>query len=204
MKTKKTFILASASPRRKLLLEQAGYLFDVIPSQVDESQVDIAGLTPEQAACRLALAKAEDVAAAHPNRPVLAADTVVDSDGTLIGKPADITDAEQILRRLFARPHRVITAMALVWKARNLEIVESCTTWVYPRKITEEQLSAYLGSGDWQGKAGAYGIQEVNDAFVERIDGSFTNVVGLPMERIQALLGKAGIVPFPAESENGA
>lgn len=204
MKTENTFILASASPRRKLLLEQAGYRFDVIPSQVDEAAVDVTGLPCDQAASRLALAKAKDVAASCPNRLVLAADTVVDSDGTLIGKPADAAEAEAILRRLFGKPHRVITGIALVWKSRNVERTESCTTWVYPKIITERQLSDYLASGDWQGKAGAYGIQEINDAFVERIDGSFSNVVGLPMERVQFLLQQWGIVPSRTEAERSA
>lgn len=200
MKTENTFILASASPRRKSLLSQAGYVFEVIPSRVDESAVDIAGLTPEQAACRLALAKAKDVAASYPDRLILAADTIVESDGMLIGKPADITEAEKILRRLFARPHRVITGIALVSRSQNLEIAQSCLTEVYPRTISERQLTDYLASGDWQGKAGAYGIQEIHDAFVERIDGSFTNVVGLPMEQVQILLCQSGILPLPKKT----
>ncbi|MEJ5259363.1 MAG: Maf family protein [Anaerohalosphaeraceae bacterium] len=204
MKPNGSFILASASPRRKLLLQQAGYRFEVIPSQVDESKVDICGLTCEQAAARLALAKAQDVAASYPDCLVLAADTVVDSDGTLIGKPADVAEAEAILRRLFRKPHRVITGIALVRKSRNLEICESCITWVYPKTITEEQLAAYLASGDWQGKAGAYGIQEINDAFVERIDGSFSNVVGLPMERVEPLLRQWGAFPAAGGNEKSA
>lgn len=204
MKTDSMFILASASPRRKLLLEQAGYYFEVFPSQVDETQVDCTGLTCEQAACRLAQAKVQDVAISYPDCLVLAADTVVDSDGTLIGKPADVFEAEAILRRLFRKPHRVITGLALIWKSQNVEMSESCVTWVYPKRITEEQLAAYLASGDWRGKAGAYGIQEINDAFVERIEGSFSNVVGLPMERVQFLLKQFGIVPLRRKNQTSA
>lgn len=196
MKTGCPLILASASPRRELLLKQAGYEFEVIPSQVDESHIEVSGLDCRQAAERLALAKARDVAALHPHRPVLAADTVVDADGQLIGKPADAADAEAILRRLFGKPHKVVTAVAFIWKSRQTEEVESQITWVYPRMLTEEQIADYIAGGSWHGKAGAYGIQETNDAFVDRIDGSFTNVVGLPMERVNSILKRAGIYPL--------
>lgn len=196
MKAGCPLILASASPRRKLLLEQAGYVFEVVPPQVDESHIDVSGLDCRQAAERLALAKAREVAASHPHRPVLAADTVVDADGQLIGKPADAVEAEAILRRLFGKPHKVITAVALVWKSQGIEKVESQITWVYPKMLTEEQIAAYIAGGSWKGKAGAYGIQETNDAFVERIDGSFTNVVGLPMEQVESILKRVGIYPL--------
>jgi septum formation protein len=190
-----SFILASASPRRKQLLERAGYRFEVIPSRVDESDFDADRMNCAEAARQLALAKAEDVAAAHPDRLVMGADTVVDLDGRLIGKPADAADAEAIIRRLFSRPHKVITGLALVWIKQGIRIAETDTTIVYPRKMTEAQIAEHITGGTWEGKAGAYAIQETGDRFVERIEGSFTNVMGLPMELVEGFLGDLQICP---------
>lgn len=183
-----SFILASASPRRKQLLEKAGYRFDVVPSRVDEEAFDAKGMDCTEAARQLALAKALDVAASHPDRLVMGADTVVDLDGRLIGKPADAADAEAITRQLFSRPHKVITGLALVWISRGIQIAETDTTIVYPRMLNEAQIAEHIAGGSWEGKAGAYAIQETGDRFVERIEGSFTNVMGLPIERVEKLL----------------
>ena len=183
-----TFILASASPRRKLLLERAGYRFDIICSNIDESTFDTAGADSVDHTKQLALAKANDVAQKYPARFVLGADTVVDFNGKIIGKPEDAAHAEQITRLLFSAPHKVITGIALVNIDRSLEIVEADTTIVYPKALTEQQIAEHIRKEDWKGKAGAYGIQETGDEFVERIEGSFTNVIGLPMELIEELL----------------
>lgn len=183
------FVLASASPRRQELLEKAGYRFRVVPSEVDEAAVNAAGLEAREVAERLALAKAEDVARRLPDDLVLGADTVVDWRGQVIGKPADAADAERITRMLFSEPHRVITGVALVRLRRGVRQVIADVTTVYPARLTEEQIAEHIRSGNWQGKAGAYGIQETGDTFVDHIEGSFTNVMGLPMERIDELLG---------------
>jgi len=183
-------ILASASPRRKDLLARAGYAFDVIVSDVDESAISSAGSSPAQHAEALARAKARSVAALHPDRLVLGADTLVDLDGEIIGKPTDRQDAERITRKLFSRPHEVITALALVRLADGVEVVQSDVTTVYPRKLTEQQIAEHIAGGAWEGKAGAYAIQEMGDAFIERIEGSLTNVVGLPMELLERLVTK--------------
>ena len=188
MHTQSQFILASASPRRKLLLEKAGYVFDVITSAVDESAFDTEGISSVEHTKQLALAKAKDVAQKHPNTLILGADTIVDFDGQIIGKPDDAAHAEQITRMLFSAPHKVITGIALVRIKDAVEIVKAETTIVYPKKLTEEQITEHIRKEDWRGKAGAYGIQETGDEFVERIEGSFTNVIGLPMEQIQKLL----------------
>jgi septum formation protein len=188
------FILASASPRRKELLEKAGYVFRVEPSQVDEEAFDTDGVNSEQHCQILALAKAKDVAGRFADMPVLGSDTVVDYDGQIIGKPVDAADAERITRILFSKPHKVITGVALVWKKKGIEIVQADTTIVYPRKLTEQQIQEHIAGGLWEGKAGAYGIQETGDEFVDRIEGSFTNVMGLPMERVEALLSTYGII----------
>jgi septum formation protein len=193
MKYEIQFILASASPRRKDLLQKAGYVFSVEPSGVDEEAFDTDGVSSEQHCRMLALAKAKDVAGRFPDMPVFGADTVVDYDGYIIGKPAGAADAERITRMLFSKPHKVITGIALVWGKKGIEIVEVDTTIVYPKRLTEQQIQEHIAGGLWEGKAGAYGIQETGDEFVERIEGSFTNVMGLPMERVERLLRSHGV-----------
>jgi septum formation protein len=184
------FILASASPRRKNLLTKAGYRFDVIPSNIDESAFCLEAVSSIDHTKRLALAKARAVAKKQPTQLVLAADTVVDFQDRIVGKPKDVRDAERITRMLFSAPHKVITAVALVKIDDGTEIIEVETTTVYPKKLTAGQIADHIKNGDWQGKAGAYGIRETGDRFVERIEGSFTNVIGLPIELVQNLLNK--------------
>ena len=184
------FILASASPRRKLLLEKAGYKFEVVVSDVDESKYPTTGaeVTSLSHTMELALAKAKDVAAKYPDKLVMGADTVVDFDGEIIGKPEDARHAEEITRMLFSAPHDVITGVALVRLCDNTEIVRAAITKVYPKKLTDAQIAEHIENGGWKGKAGAYGIQETGDEFVERLEGSFTNVIGLPMELVEEIL----------------
>jgi septum formation protein len=181
------FILASASPRRKELLERAGYNFKVIPSEIDESELE-KGRNVIEHAKKLALAKAKDVAARFPDLLVMGADTVVDFDGETIGKAFDAKDAEQIVRRLFSRPHKVITAVALVRLSDGNEIVNADTTVVYPRPMNEEQIAEHIKSQSWQGKAGSYAIQQGGDRFIEKLEGSYSNVMGLPMEMVKRML----------------
>lgn len=195
MKIKPQFILASASPRRKLLLEKAHFAFDIITSGVDESAFDTEGISSTEHTMQLAFAKAKDVAKQHPNKIVLGADTLVDFDGLIIGKPDDADHAEQITRMLFSAPHKVITGVAIVRIDPLVEIIEADTTIVYPKQLTEEQIAEHIRKEDWKGKAGAYGIQESGDEFVERIEGSFTNVIGLPMELTEKLLARLDIHP---------
>jgi septum formation protein len=125
--------LASASPRRRQLLAQAGYKFTVVVPDIDESGFPSEGLSPCEYAKRLALAKAKNVAAKFPESLVIGADTVVDYKGKIIGKPADAKQAEQITRKLFSKPHKVITAVAIVRLSDRTEIVESDTTAVHPK-----------------------------------------------------------------------
>jgi len=191
-KSKRPIILASTSPRRRQLLAEAGYKFTTIPPDIDESAfltdaIVPAGLTDEYAE-RLALAKAKNVAEKHPDCLVIGADTIVDFDGQIIGKPADAKEAEQITKKLFSRPHKVITAVAIVIMCDGVEVVESDCTTVYPKRLTDEQIAEHIKSGSWRDKAGAYAIKETGDEFVEKIEGSLTNVMGLPMELLQHLL----------------
>ncbi len=184
------FILASASPRRKRLLRKAGYQFDIVPSNIDESAFALEGISSLEHTRRLGLAKALAVGQKHPAELILAADTVVDFKGQIVGKPKDAADAERITRMLFSGPHKVVTAVAVVKIEDGIEIVETATTTVIPRKLTARQIAEHIKNGDWRGKAGAYGIQETGDHFIERIEGSFTNVMGMPMELVQTLLNK--------------
>jgi septum formation protein len=185
------FILASASPRRKELLERAGYKFIIDASGIDENGFDKAH--PVEFAAKLALAKANDVANRHRDMLVLGADTIAACDGLIIGKPADAADAERITRLLFSKPHKVITAVAVVRICDGLEISRADTTVVYPKKMTDDMIRKHLASGTWEGKAGAYAIQETGDEFVDRIEGSITNVMGLPMEIIAEIFAGLGI-----------
>ncbi len=185
---KPSLILASASPRRKQLLTQAGYKFRVHPSSIEESEFNAEGLEPREYAEELALAKAKDVAQNHPDSLVIGADTIAEVDGRVIGKPADAEHAEEIVRLLFSRPHRVITGVAIVRANDDIGVVASDTTVVYPRKMSDEQIAEHIAGGSWEGKAGAYAIQETGDAFVERIEGSLTNVMGMPVELLAGLL----------------
>ncbi len=185
-----SIILASASPRRRQLLTEAGYEFTVVSPEIDESGFEAERIEPCVYAKRLALAKAKSVAGDFPDRLVIAADTVVDFDGEIIGKPADAKEAERITRKLFSRPHKVITAVAVVRMDDGVELVESDSTTVYPRKMSEEQLAEHIKGGSWQDKAGAYAIKEDDDEFIEKIDGSLTNVMGLPMELLERMLKK--------------
>jgi septum formation protein len=179
-------ILASASPRRRQLLTEAGYKFEVVVSHVDESVFPTENVTSVEYAKQLAFAKANDVADKYSDSIVIGADTVVDFEGQIIGKPSDAKHAEEITRKLFSKPHKVITGLAIICKSRNLKIVEADTTIVYPRKLTDAQIAEHIESGIWQDKAGAYSISD-NDPFVDHIDGSLTNVMGMPMELFKRL-----------------
>jgi len=183
-----SIILASASPRRKELLAEAGYKFTSVIPNIDESAFPIERYTTCEYAKQLALAKAKSVAEKHPDSLVIGADTVVDFDGQIIGKPADAKQAQQITKKLFSRAHKVITAVAIVRLNDGTELVESDSTTIYPKKLTAEQIAEHIKGGTWRDKAGAYAIQETGDEFVEKIEGSLTNVMGLPMELLQRLL----------------
>lgn len=193
MKLKCPLILASSSPRRKKLLAQAGYKFKVVLSTVDEASASVKNASPAGLAGELALAKACQVAKKHPAALVIGADTVVDFNGRVIGKPTDADDARRIIRLLFSAPHNVITAVAIVGIDNGICVVEAETTTVYPKRLTERQIADYIETGRWRQKAGAYGIRETDDEFVEKIDGSLTNVMGLPMELVERLLSKLAV-----------
>jgi septum formation protein len=190
LKTTPTIILASSSPRRRELLLKAGYKFTVCVPDVDESEFETVGIAAVEFAEKLAFAKAGSITAKFPDSLVIGADTIVDCDGLIIGKPADAADGLRITKMLFSRPHKVITGLAIIRLADGVQTVTSDITTVYPKKLSAEQIDEHIKSQAWQGKAGAYAIQENGDEFIEKIDGSFTNVMGLPMELLQDLLNK--------------
>jgi septum formation protein len=187
------FILASGSPRRRELLSQAGYQFELIPADIDESQYPPSAM-PAEVAELLATRKAAVVSVRHPDAATLAADTVVALGPKTIGKPVDRADARRMLSQLSGTRHEVITAVCVQCPGAGIAAVRVVRSEVHMRPLSEAELEAYLDTGLWQGKAGAYGIQD-NDPFVTRIDGSLSNIVGLPMDETRALLSAAGVLP---------
>jgi septum formation protein len=183
-------ILASSSPRRAQLLREAGYAFTVQPANVDEDALFARGLSPTVLAAALAAMKADAVAARFPDDVTLAADTVVALGDAPIAKPADERDAREMIRRLSGTTHTVITGVALRHPAKSLRFDATATSSVNMRRLSDPDIDQYLATGLWHGKAGGYGIQDP-DPIVSCIAGSFTNVIGLPMELTRDLLAKA-------------
>jgi len=185
-----TFVLASSSPRRAQLLTEAGYRFSVIEPPIAEPTGPVGHLPPAQQAEALAYFKARSVVdAARPPLPVLGADTVVALGGEVFGKPRDAADARAMLATLAGTRHEVITGVALIG-AGGTRLLASGVTGVHMRRLSKAELDAYIAGGGWEGKAGSYGIQDADDPFVESYEGSFTNVVGLPMEMLRGLFAQ--------------
>jgi septum formation protein len=175
-------VLASASPRRRELLRLAGIPCTVRPGDVDESP--LAGESPGDHVRRLAEAKARAVR--RPGETVLGADTVVVIDGLILGKPRDAADASRMLRLLSGRAHDVITGVCLLRDETCQNLSE--TTKVRFSKLTGSEIDLYVAAGEPLDKAGAYGIQGAASKFIERIEGCYFNVVGLPMSRVYKVL----------------
>ena len=189
-------ILASSSPRRQQLLTEAGYRFQIVPSDFDEDSLGM-GFPPGDLAERLAEMKADSVSLKHPNDVVLAADTVVAYLDTVLGKPKSPADAERMLRTLSGTAHTVITGVAVFHRSASLFRHARVMSAVHMRTLTDEEIARYVASRNWEGKAGGYGIQDP-DPFVTRTSGSQSNIVGLPMELVTECLSDAGIRPDPA------
>lgn len=186
-------LLASASPRRRQLLVRAGLRFEVQPADVDESPLP--GETPRQHAARLAEAKARAVARARgasPPRIVLGADTIVVLGERILGKPSDAAHAIAMLEDLVGRTHRVITAVAVL-RSDDLALHRACVeSRVSMRPAQREEIDRYVASGEPLDKAGAYAIQGEGRRFVTRVEGSESNVIGLPVDETLELLRAAG------------
>jgi septum formation protein len=182
-------ILASSSPRRRELLSLVGIAHDVLPADIDESYLP--GESPPKHAERLAREKAATVAAMAPDAVTIGADTIVVVDGDVLGKPRDAAHAADMLRRLSGRSHRVLTAVAAVWRGATLSAVEE--VGVTFRRLTDREIAAYIATGEPMDKAGAYGIQGYGATVVERVDGDYFAVMGLALNRLVRLLELLGL-----------
>lgn len=178
--------LASASPRRAELLRAAGIEFDVMPAHVDESAQP--GEAPHVYVRRVAEEKARVVVARSRDRLILAADTIVVVDGAMLGKPVDDDDAKRMLSLLSGRRHEVLTAVVIYGSGMGAPLIEADRTEVEFAPLTEFEIDWYIATGEPRDKAGAYAIQGYASRFVARIDGSYSNVVGLPIALVYEML----------------
>ena len=184
-------ILASNSPRRKELLTQIGLSFTVAPADVNEAVRQ--GETPEACASRLALDKARAVAQRAGEGIIIAADTIVAVDGSVLGKPSDAADARRMLEKLSGKEHSVVTGLAVVDAETGRSLVRTSVTKVLFRDLSQREIDAYVATGEPLDKAGSYGIQERGALLVERIEGCYSNVVGLPLSLLGEMLREFGI-----------
>lgn len=177
LKIERKLILASASPSRKMLLEQAGLDFEVVVSGVDETVPP--DYTPAQTVEALAQRKGQAVQALRPEAPIIAADSVVSIDGLILGKPKDDEAAKATLRRLSGRTHELITGVCLLINSRMDLFHQVTRVTFYP--LTEEEIAEYVALGESRGRAGAYGIEGIGVVLVQSIQGDYPNIVGLPV-----------------------
>lgn len=198
-------VLASASPRRAELLRQVGWFFEVAAAATEEETI---GVIPSGAghqewtldlvrahARRAAMEKARPVSEARPDAVVIAADTVVTVDGIVLGKPTTAGEAAEMLRRLAGRTHHVVTGVVVAHGRRGVTLADDSTTAVQFRALLPEEILWYVASGEPMDKAGAYGIQGRAALFVEKLEGDYFGVVGLPLARLARMLETVGVRP---------
>lgn len=184
-------ILASGSPRRKKLLEQIGIKFNIIKSSCSEDFDD--NLTPEEIVKTLSLRKGKDVfLRTDKNDIVISADTIVVLDGKIFGKPKDEADAFNMLRELKGKTHSVLTGLTVIKNGGNITNV-CVETKVTFKSISDEEIKKYISSGECSDKAGAYGIQGKGAVLIEKIEGDFYNVVGLPLSKLWDILNESEV-----------
>jgi septum formation protein len=192
LKTK--IILASQSPRRRYLLERAGLEFAVIPSRLDEASVNAE--TADDYVRELAQAKAMDIARMHPDSWIIGADTVVVAEGRILGKPDSTAQARDMLRRLSGRMHQVLTGYCICRLTGNRLFSDVVRTDVLFKTLTDDEIEWYIRTGEPFDKAGAYAIQGIGTFLVKRINGSYTNVVGLPVCEVVEFLIREQVIGF--------
>ena len=191
-RTTARIILASHSPRRRELLAALGIVFEVMPADVDESTA--AGETVQEHAMRLAGQKAWAISCKKPDAVVLGADTIVVVDGAVLGKPTDEGDAVRMLERLSGRTHEVLTGITVITPQSDQAYAQVVRTAVVMRGLEPREIAAYVATGEPMDKAGAYAAQGMASAFITRIEGSYTNVVGLPTAEVAGLLLTLGAI----------
>jgi septum formation protein len=189
-----TLILASNSPRRRCLLERAGLTFTVVPSGFDEQSIPVA--EPSGYVRRLAEAKAEDIAGRFPESWVIGADTVVVVDARILGKPGSAREAREMLQRLSGRTHQVLTGYCIRRQSGGTCFSDTVRTDVDFKVLSADEIDWYIRTGEPFDKAGAYAIQGIGTFLVKRINGSYTNVVGLPVCEVVEFLIARGVVGF--------
>jgi len=189
-----TIILASSSPRRKDLLRQIGIVFTSDHVDVDEGVLP--NETPEVYAVRVALDKARAATQRAGNGIVIAADTIVVLDDTILGKPSDARDAARMLTLLSGRGHRAITGLAIIETATGKTLTRAEVTHVWFHDLAQDEITSYVNTGEPLDKAGAYGIQGKGALLVDRIEGCYFNVVGLPLSLLVKMLRSFGINVF--------
>ncbi len=187
----KTIILASASPRRKELLEKIGLKFEVEPSDYAEDMYS--ELEPHELAQKVSLKKAKVVANKHKNAIVIAADTFIVLEGKIVGKPQTEVEAKKMLRAISGKSHSVITGFTIIDTDKNKSLSRAVETKVYIRRLTMAEIDAYVESKEPLDKAGAYAIQGLGSVIVEKIEGDYFNVMGLPLSALTESLKEFGI-----------
>jgi septum formation protein len=201
-RTRHPLVLASASPRRQALLAAQGLGFEVIPSTIPEPQPD-PGENPADYAARMARIKGADIAARHPDKIVISADTIVVQGSDILGKPRDRAQALTMLTALSDGWHEVMTGFCVLRARGNIARCQTVTTRVHMGRNTPAMLAAYVATGEPMDKAGAYGIQGVGAFLVDEVQGSYTNVVGLPLRSVLNVLLEINAIGV-ADAQNPA
>ena len=190
-------ILASKSPRRRYLLEQAGLDFVVKPSQFDETTVPVS--EPTAYVSQLAESKANEISLEYPNNWIIGADTIVSIDQTILGKPTSDDEAYAMLRHLNGRTHQVYTGYSICCRSKNRHFTNVVATDVEFKRLTPDEITWYINTREPFDKAGAYAIQGLGTFLVRRINGSYTNVVGLPVCEVIEFLIKEKVIGFEVD-----
>ena len=187
----KPIVLASASPRRKVLLEKIGLKFEVEPGDCEEeikSEIE-----PHELVRQISIKKAKSVAARHKNALIIAADTIGVIDNKILGKPHTENEARKMLKEISGKSHTVITGFTILDTATNKTLSRTVSTNVYIKELSSQEIDAYVKTGEPLDKAGAYAIQGLGAVIVERIDGDYYNVMGLPLNALTEVLKEFGI-----------
>lgn len=192
--TMEQIVLASSSPRRKELLTLIGIPFKVHPSQKEEHIDD--NDSPNEIVEKLALMKAKDIAQNYSEGLIIGADTIVVKDGKVLGKPTDKTEAFKMLTLLQGQVHQVYSGIALIDAKTGKYEVSHQVTKVFMKDLTSEEIHAYIGTKEPLDKAGAYGIQGIGALFIDKIEGDYFNVVGLPLSKLETMLKAFGVNVF--------